>query len=125
MRIMKLIGSRKMKPVKQMRVYISGPITGIKNFESNFAEAEKFLKSNGCAVINPARLNTVLPEGLGYQEYMKLDFALVDMADALYMLPNWSSSKGARAECNYAEVLGKKIIYPGTEGSFFVTGGKA
>ena len=49
-----------------MRVYIAGPITGVKNYTLNFLRAENKVRSRsefkGCDVINPARLDNVFLE---------------------------------------------------------------
>lgn len=47
------------------RVYISGGITGVDDYESKFEQAEKHLISEGFNVINPAKFNKCLT-GLSY-----------------------------------------------------------
>jgi hypothetical protein len=42
---------------------------------------------------------------------MALDYKLLEMADAIFMLHDWQGSKGACAELSYAKSLGKKVIY--------------
>ena len=101
--------------MKDMKVYISGPISGVNNFENIFSNAEEFLKSKGYAVINPVRFNDVLPKDFEYEDFMRLGFAMIDIVDAVYMLPGWDMSKGAQAEFHYAKVLGKIILYPWEE----------
>ena len=41
--------------------YLSGPITGHKNYRQQFARAAGTLKEMGYAVINPAELGAALP----------------------------------------------------------------
>lgn len=77
-----------------MRVYLSGPITGVKNYKENFAAAEEKMKKMGFDVINPAAFNRVLPE-MGYEEYMDIDLKLLAMCDVIYMLKDWEKSRGA------------------------------
>ena len=79
------------------RIYISGPITGKENFKSCFADAEKELISEGCEVINPARLNDALPQ-LPYGAYMAACLALLPYASAIYMLKGWEQSEGAKMD---------------------------
>ena len=93
-----------------MRVYISGKITGDENYLKKFADAEIKLRAEGHDVINPCDVSQCFPF-LSYDEYMRLDFALVDMADALYMLRDWGESKGANAELKRAVKAGKEIYF--------------
>ena len=90
-------------------VYISGPMTGIEDFNRpafNALAAE--LRAAGHVVLNPADL----PDGLSYAAYMDIDMAMVRAADVLVMLDGWEKSKGAAAEANYAYALGKRITNP-------------
>lgn len=85
-----------------MKVYISGPITGTEDYMERFARAEAKLKAEGYEVINPAEVNSHLPKGTTYEEYMKMAMMLLGMCDSVYMLKNWIESKGAMQEFNYA-----------------------
>lgn len=84
-----------------MRVYISGAITGNDNYIEEFDQAEKMLRERGYEPINPVAITTNLPT-LGYEEYMKIDFALLDLCHAIYMIPKWEKSCGANREYGYA-----------------------
>lgn len=86
-----------------MRVYISGPMSGIAdyNFPAFFA-AEVELRDCGDTVLNPARN----PKGLEYNHYMDIAMAMIRASDAVCLLPGWENSKGAKAEVAYAESLG-------------------
>lgn len=92
-----------------MRIYISGPITGIPNFKEVFTEAQERTEMSGHEVINPAELNDVLPD-LEYEEFMKLDFALLELCDAILMLEGWEKSKGAVREYYYAMAKGMRVM---------------
>lgn len=92
-----------------MRVYISGPITGVDNYLENFKAAEEILKAVGLEVINPAALNKTLPE-MGYEEYMEIDLYLLEKCGAICMLKGWRESKGANREYGYALAKGITII---------------
>ena len=91
-----------------MRIYISGAITNDDNYKQKFDNAEKNLINQGYEVINPSLLDTVLPSGLAYEEYMKIDLCLLEMCDAIYMLKGWENSCGANREYGYA--LAKNMI---------------
>ena len=97
-------------PAKKMRVYISGPITGNHDFMWQFAEAEKHLKSEGYSVANPAALSTIMPEDSTHDDYMVICLAMLDLCDAIYMLPDWKTSMGANREYGYALGKGKIIL---------------
>lgn len=91
------------------RVYISGAITGVDDYESKFEQAEKHLVSNGFSVINPAKFNKCLT-GLSYEEYMLIDMTLIDMCGTMYMLEGWERSCGSNREYGYALTKGMIII---------------
>lgn len=61
-----------------MKVYIAGKITGDPNYKGKFAaEAEK-IRAAGHIALNPAEL----PEGMEPGDYMRICFAMIDVADA-------------------------------------------
>jgi nucleoside 2-deoxyribosyltransferase len=93
-----------------MLVYISGKITGKENYKDDFLKAEQWLKLNDYKVVNPSRLIEIFPS-LEYAQLMAIDYKLIDMCDAIFMLDGWQKSKGACAELSYAKSLGKKVKY--------------
>ena len=93
----------------KIRVYISGPITGTKDYAMRFAEAEAKLEKMGFSVFNPARVNAELPESLGHEEYMEISMAMLGMCDGIYMLNGWRDSRGACREYGYAIGKGLRI----------------
>ena len=93
-----------------MLIYISGRITNNPSYRDEFFEAEKWLIGQGHKPINPSNLNITFPE-LNYEQYMALDYKLIEMCDGIFMLHGWQKSKGACAELSYAKSLGKKVIY--------------
>lgn len=95
-----------------MKVYISGKITGLPIYESRlyFLTAKVYLECLKHTVINPFDLKPFL--GIKtYFCYMISDLWNLMFCDAIYMLPNWKESRGARIENAFAKLLGLKIIY--------------
>ena len=92
-----------------MKIYISGPITGIKDYKRNFAAVEKRLKAKGHEVINPAKLGLVLPKSTTHREHMDICISMLRMCDAIYFLDGWEESEGAKEEHMAAKVMGKWI----------------
>lgn len=97
----------------EMVVYISGPITGHPDYKERFNEAAEILERRGYGVINPASMDLVLHKNATHSDFMRISFELLDMADAILMLPGWRNSCGASQEYGYA-VAKKKIIREAT-----------
>ena len=91
-----------------MRYYISGAITNNPNYISDFERAEMWLKLQGYEAINPCKVQY---DFFTYAEYMKIDLALLELCDGIYMLSNWESSQGAKTELAVAKALGKKVKF--------------
>ena len=96
---------------KKMKVYISGPITGLpyEEVEKAFNDAEIRLQEQGYEVVNP--LNNGLPTNATWNEHMRADLKLLLDCDAIYMLNGWEYSKGASLEYDLAIDLGFKLIH--------------
>lgn len=91
-----------------MRIYISGAMAKRPDtYKEEFAKAEKEITEKGYTVINPAWL----PKGLDFNKYMPICMAMIDAADAIYMMNGWEDSKGARLEKAYAEYQDKLVLY--------------
>lgn len=95
-----------------MKLYLSGPITGVNNYRKNFEEAAQELRWRGYTdLINPAELCTVLPvEHTTYEQYMTMCMDLLGMSDAIVLLPGWEKSLGANREVGYALGTDKLIV---------------
>lgn len=95
-----------------MRVYISGPMTGMPNlnFEA-FDRARDLLLSQGHWIVSPADLDRSRGT-LTYQEALKDDLKYLLWCDAIYMLKGWDNgSFGAKLEHHIAQALGYTIMY--------------
>lgn len=92
------------------RIYISGAITGVANYQGKFDKAEAQLIDAGYKPINPAYIDDVMPKA-DYEDYMKVDLFLLEMCDAIYMLKGWEKSCGANREYGYALAKGMEIMF--------------
>ena len=94
----------------KIKVYISGKITGIINEAPGlFAKAEKELQAKGFETINPMTLNH--DHDKSWHSYMKVDVKALCDCDEIFMLSNWTDSKGAIIEHTIALYLGLKVCY--------------
>lgn len=89
-----------------MRVYVSGPMTGLPDFNrAAFNEAATWLRGQGFDVFNPA-------EQLGGDltgpraDYMRTNIFQLLACDSLLLLPGWEQSEGATLEVAIARELG-------------------
>ena len=110
-----------------MILYLAGPMTGIDHYNfPAFHRAALALKQRGYIVFNPAAKETLegtdLPDidklpmewggtrkDLTPGDIRRLDFLMINDADAVVLLPGWESSAGALIEAHYAMVTGKAV----------------
>lgn len=89
-------------------LFLSGKITGDKNYKAKFAAAEKALTDAGYIVINPALLPS---EGFEWEAYMRITLAMMKECEIVCFLPDWEYSRGAEIEYLEAHKCGKKILF--------------
>lgn len=92
-----------------MKIYIAGPMTGIKDFNYPAFNAEAArLRALGHEVLNPAE-NPAPPCG-SWAGYMRLALRQLIECECVVLLPGWIESKGAMIERNLAQALGMAIV---------------
>lgn len=93
----------RIQAMRDNRVYISGPVTGIDDYMERFSNAEKELKEQGFSVVNPAKVLSQMPaDTTSYEEYMQMSMMMLSMCSHIYMLKGWEKSTGANREYGYA-----------------------
>lgn len=99
-------------PSTLRKVYISGPITGTKDYLEKFEDIETALVliHKGVEVINPAKVNANLPESTTWEEYMRMSLCMLSMCDGIYMMEGWQQSRGANLEYAYAKGMGITVL---------------
>ncbi|MCB4376072.1 DUF4406 domain-containing protein [Klebsiella aerogenes] len=90
-----------------MIVYIAGPMTNRPHLYRPpfFAAAERF-SAAGDTPLNPA----VLPKGISRPDYMSICMAIIQRAEAIYLLAGRNASDGTVAKYNLAYKPGLKIL---------------
>lgn len=108
------------------KIYIAGPMSGIPDFNfPAFFEAEEWFTDIGYTVFNPANKEgetlsdesrktgdpvKAQQDGFDFRAVFTWDVTKVIEADAIYMLPGWEASPGARGE--HAVAVAMKKHYP-------------
>lgn len=89
-----------------MKIYISGK----RNEQERYKEAEEKLKKEGHEVINYLEIAKKLP-GMTRYEHEAMEHMLIQMCDAVFALNNWKESDPAREEVFYALENAVNIIF--------------
>lgn len=94
---------------KMKRLYLSGPMTGLPdfNFPAFNAEAAR-LRELGYDVVNPAEINQ--EQNTTWHECMRNDLKALLDCDALALLDGWQQSAGAHLEMHVAHRVGIHIV---------------
>lgn len=102
-----------------MKIYIAGKVTGLKPTEYGlkFGYTASKLRKRGHSIINPVpMLSDVFWGEFSHADLMHICYSAIDVCDAVYMLKNWTDSRGAKLEHEYALKNGKKIYYEEIKG---------
>lgn len=94
-----------------MRIYLSGKVTGTEDYTERFATEEEFLRKQGHSVVNPVKVNAMLPSDTTYDDYMAMSLCMLRTCQAIYMLSGYKDSPGAMTELAEAEKLNMPIFY--------------
>ena len=98
-----------MKNISQ-KIYISGKISGIEEQAvAIFANAELMLSKMGYEVVNPMTLNH--DHDKSWNSYMRVGVKELCDCYKIFMLNNWTDSKGAIIEHTIAMYLGIDVVY--------------
>lgn len=103
---------------KNKRIYISGPITGIKNYNREaFESAERDLLDAGYVAVSPFRIG-VTSKHKKWNDYMREDIKALMDVDGVLVLPGYQQSKGAMEEIRVAQSVEIPLFYSATEIKF-------
>jgi len=96
--------------MQNLRIYISGPMTGYPefNFPAFNTEAAR-LRDLGHDVVNPAELHN---DDFSWDVCMRQAITALVTCNAIQLLPCWHDSKGAQLEFHIALKLGITIYMP-------------
>ena len=94
-------------------VYISGPITGMKNMNLEaFIVAKSKLRREGFySITNPFSVTAGIPGNSKHSTYMRACLKELVVCEAIYMLHGWWHSRGAIVELIVAKACGLKIMW--------------
>lgn len=96
-----------------MKIYIAGPISGTADWETRFKEATAAICRKGHEAVNPVDIRLLIATtgetAISYKKTLNICKALVGACDAIYMMPGWQKSNGARQEHDEAIDKGLKF----------------
>jgi hypothetical protein len=96
---------------KRPVVYISGPMTGLPEFNlPAFRTAKAALVALGFDVLSPADVAGAEGTDKPRAFYIRRDLEMLLKADAIFLLDGWDKSKGALLELNVAHELGLLML---------------
>ncbi|MDB9911059.1 DUF4406 domain-containing protein [Flavobacteriaceae bacterium] len=92
-------------------IYIAGKVSGEKLAQCTmkFGLAQKSLQDKGYTVVNP--LEVINDWKMPWDKAMEVCIEALSKCDAIYMLNDWKTSKGAKIEHEYAQQNNIEIQY--------------
>lgn len=93
-------------------IYLAGPMTGLPehNFPA-FHAAAAVLRERGHQVVSPAEVNAADVGKWAWEQFMRVDLALLVKCERIAMLPGWQQSKGAKLEHHVATEIGMPVDF--------------
>ena len=86
-------------------VYLSGPISSnLDGYQREFSIARELVRGAGYTTVD----STFLPLGLKESDYMRIALSILEAADTVVALKDWTKSQGAQIEWAYAQRTGKQ-----------------
>lgn len=103
---------KRFKRLKRLKVYVAGKVSGLPREEvvANFARHAAYVRQAA-----GRKTNIVLPINLCSPDWswwrcMRVCLRALRTCDAIYLMPNWKKSKGARIERLVAKWYGITIV---------------
>lgn len=91
-----------------MKIYVSGKISGLERPEvvAKFEAISAELRKEGHSVFVP----TILPEysDVSHEDYLHIDFAMIDVCDAIICLPTGRNQSAHARNCNMLLISEKR-----------------
>ena len=86
-------------------IYLSGPITSnLDGYRKEFAQARQLVEKAGYTPVD----SSFLPLDLKESDYMRIAISILEAADTVVALKNWTNSQGAQIEWAYAQRTGDR-----------------
>lgn len=86
-----------------MKIYIAGKVTGDLNYKTKFFQAMRAVEGQGHIPLASA----TLPQGLDEADYMRISLAMIESADLVLFLPDYTQSPGAIVEWLWCQKTGR------------------